>query len=210
MVACATTGLTSLDLSDDLTVGGTTTLSGDITVAKYTVDYVITAGGVALGATMPTYGANASCEGLAFDADAESMHITFEVPDCWAGGASDDLELKVYWCPENAQDPANGEVVKWDASYRVLDWETDDVDTGSAVAITDSYTQSGAGDEGDTFEAEMTIDADDADQPIVAGEVIKIHFDRDWGVGSNYPHDAIVILWEISVPQTSLLCDHEN
>lgn len=202
------TGATTL--SSTLGVTGASTLSGAVNVTKYDVDYVVAAGGVALGPTAPSWASNGSCEGLGFDADAEEVHIVFHMPDCWAGGASDDLVLSVYWCPEDGQAPADGEVVKWDISYRSIDWGTEDVDNGTLATGTVSYTQSGAGDEGDTFEHLITIDADDANQPIANGDVVIIHFDRDWAVASNYPHDAIIVNWELEAPQDSLLCDHQN
>jgi hypothetical protein len=181
----------------------------DVGVPSYSVDYVVGAGQATLGPTGPSWTANDSCVGATFDADAEQSWIYYEVPDCYADGNSDDLTLRIYWCGEDAQHPAQNEVVKWDISYRVLVWNTEDVDASSATTGTVSYTEAdNPGDEGDTYIHEITMDADDTDNPVNAGDTIAIQFDRDWGVGNNYPHDAIVVQWEIDVPQTSLLCDH--
>jgi hypothetical protein len=210
-------GTISLDSSADASfkisaqcdgAGGVDTF--DVGVPSYSVDYVVGAGQATLGPTGPSWTANDSCVGATFDADAEQSWLYYEVPDCYADGNSDDLTIRIYWCGEDAQHPAQNEVVKWDISYRVLVWNTEDVDASSATTGTVSYTEAdNPGDEGDTYIHEITIDADDADNPINAGDTIAIQFDRDWGVANNYPHDAIVVQWEIDVPQTSLICDHQ-
>lgn len=185
------------------------TINGVITVPTYDVDYVISAGSAGLGPTAPTWTANDSCHGLTFDADAELAHLTYEIPDCYADGASDDLVLRIYWCAEDGQNPAQNDVVKWDVSYRALIWGTDDVDFEAAITDSVSYTEAAnPGDEGDTHVSSITLDADAATQALDAGDTLSINFDRDWSVGSNYAHDAIVQWWEIQVPQTKLKCDH--
>jgi hypothetical protein len=185
-------------------------VDGDYGTASYNVDYVIPAGSANLGAVAPTWTVNDSCAGLTFDADNEYVNLTYEIPDCYADGDGDDINLRIYWCGEDTQDPAQGEVVKWDiTSYRSIIWGTGDVDSGTAATGTVSYTEAdNPGDEGDTYVSTITLDADDTDQPLNAGGTLSIRFDRDWGVGSNYPHDAIIQWWEIEIPQTSIKCNH--
>jgi len=182
-----------------------------VTVEKYDVDYVIIGGSASIGPTAPTFTVNDSCAGPTFDADNESLKIFYEIPSCYADGASDDLYFKIYFCGEDAQHPAQGEKIKFDISYRSIDWGAEDVDNGATVTGTATYTEADdPGDEGDSYELSITLDADHGDQPLNAGDVLAIHFDRDWSDGANYPHDAIVSLFEVRVPQTSLLCDHNN
>ena len=184
--------------------------TGRIIVPSFTVDYVMTSGSASLGPTAPGYGDNGSCQGLAFDADAENVHLYFEVPDCYADGASDDLVLNIYWCAESGVDPADTETVIFDITYRTVVWNTDDINGVSASTETTgtvTYTQSGAGDADDSHISTITLDADDANNPINPGSTLAIHFDRDFG-GDTYASDTIVAFWEIAVPQTALKCDH--
>ena len=186
-------------------------LWGDVAVPSYNVAYVITGGTANLGPTAPGHQENDSCAGLAFDADAQSVHLSFEIPSCYADGADDDLVLKIYWCGEDSQNPTQGEVIKFDIEYRSLDWGTDDVDFEAAITDSMTYTEAAdPGDEGATHLDVIVLDADAATQALDVGDSLEIRFDRDWGVGSNYPHDAIIPKFEIVVPQTSLICDHHN
>lgn len=184
----------------------------DLTVPSYNVDYVVAANGAVLGPTSPDMAqVNGSCAGLGFNNSNETVIISFEVPSCWAGGTADDIILKVYWCPTSTDVPQSGEEVDWEATYRVLDWGTDSTTTGSAVTINGEFTAGGSESDTKTYETTLTLDADDANQPLVKGEVISITFSRDAAnEGTSYSSNAIVQLWELGVPQTSLLCDHKN
>jgi len=184
----------------------------DLVVPPYDVDYVINAAGATLGPTGPTEGlVNGSCAGRGFDAAGEIVILSFEIPSCWAAGAADDITLKVYWCPTASDTPAENEDVDWEISYRVLDWGTDATTTGSAVIANGNWIAGASEADTKTYVTNITIDADHADQPLVAGEVISITFNRDTAnESSSYSGNAIVQLFEISVPQTSLLCDHQN
>ena len=190
----------------------TITDEGNFVTPTYNVDYVVQAGGAALGPTSPDLGqVNGSCGGPGFNNSNETQIISFEIPSCWAGGASDDLTLKVYWCPSSGDAPALNEEVDWEIKYRILDWETDDTTTGNEVTVNGEWTAGGSETAIKTYETEITIDADNGDQPVVAGEVIAITFSRDAAnEGTSYSSNAIVQLWEITVPQTDLRCDHQN
>lgn len=180
---------------------------GEIDTSVWTVDYVLRPGSQALGPTAPSWETNDSCVGRGYDADAERSTLSFEVPSCWNG--TSDLTLKIYWCPTSGDAPADTETVKWDAEWRSIDWGTEDVDNGTLATGTVTYTQVGAGDDKDSFEHEITIPYTGGNQPLASGDVISIQFDRDVS-GDSYSGIGIVHLYEMSVDQTQLKCDHQN
>lgn len=183
------------------------TFHGIINVSTFSVDQVIQAGSAALGPNAPSWsenGAGNHCAGLEFDADAEEAYLIYEIPDCWDGG---DQYLKVYWCTDGNAIGA-GQTVKWDVTWRAMNWGTDGADNGTAATGTVTYTQPGGGDGAtDTYEHSITMAYNDADQPLAAGDVVVFHFDRDM-TGDTYANGAIVQLWEVRTNQTKLKCDH--
>ncbi len=206
-----------IDHSPDAYLGITALADGadgvdtfELKVPTYNVDYVVNAGSAALGPTAPTDDTNNHCSGKGFDAVGETVNLKFEIPSCYVDADSSDLTLKIYWCPTGGDAPADTEDVQFDISIRSIVWGTEDADQGTAATGTVTYTQSGAGDDQDTFESEITIDADDANQPINAGDSLSIIFNRDVTNESNsYSGKAIVDKWEIEVPQDQVLCDHQ-
>jgi len=206
--ATTSNGLASGDVlvGGALEVDGTAYLDGGIKVPPYNVDYVMPAGGAILGATAPTFEVNGIVGGLGFDADAEAAYLNFEIPSSWDG--TSDLKLKVYWVAESGDAPLLNETVKWDFEYRSLVWGTEDADNGTAVTATATYTETAdPGDDQDTHTTEITLDFDDANQPLTAGDVIIGRFDRDV-TGDTYSGLGIVHHWEVEVQEDKVLRDH--
>ena len=160
----------------------------------------INASAAAVGGTAPQGTITGTFYGLAFDADAEVAYFEVEVPEDWDG--SSDMALKIYWHPEDGDAPADTETVKWDATYRSID-EGEAVDNGTAVDITGTYTQSGAGTDKELIETEITIDYDDTDQPLAVGDLIGFVFNRDVTT-DTYSGDGIVLRWEVDYTSNSL------
>ncbi len=139
--------------------------------------------------------------GLAFDADAEKSHFVFEVANDWDNVS--DHTLVVHWIPEAGAALTDGQTVIWEAIYRSIGHGGEATDTGTAVTTTATYTQSGAGVNKESIDTSITIDFDNADQPLTAGDMVAIEFSRDM-TGDTYGSDAAVVLWEIEHNATGM------
>jgi len=166
----------------------------------YTRSKVISASAAGVGVTAPTATITGTFYGLGFDADAETAYFKYEVQEDWDG--SSDMVLKIYWSPTNGDVIANGETVKFDASYRSIA-EGEAIDNGTAVDITETYTQSGAGTDKEYIITEITIDYDNGNQPLTKGDIVGIVFNRDVTT-DTYSGDAIVSQWEIDFTSVTL------
>ena len=171
----------------------TIAFDADLVLKAYTRSITIPANAATLGPTAPGATSVGTYRGLAFDADAETVNLTFEIPDDWNG--TSDMMLKVYWSNEPADALANTETVKWDFTYRVTA-EGEDLDADPAGSGTGTYTQSGAGTDGELIETEITIVYNESNQPLVVDSIVGILLDRDM-TGDSYAGDAVVIQWEI-------------
>lgn len=180
-------------------------INGVAESSTWNVDYVIRASSTVLGPETPVYAENNHCTGPSFAADAEEAQIAFEVPDCWTGGA---ITFKIYWCPQASDVPQLNETVKWDITWRAITWGADDSDVGTEDTGTVTYTESGdPGDDADTFISTIAIAP--SNQTLEAGDILAIHFDRDVST-DTYSGAPIVSVFELTVPQDSLKCDHYN
>jgi len=181
--------------------------AGNMTLPAYTRSVTVAASAAVLGPTAPSFGENASAAGLLLAIDAESVHVDMELADCWAGGSGDDVTLKIYWTNEEEDALADGETVKFDIAYRSIVWGTEGVDNGSEASATVTYTQSGAGADGDTHESELTIPATGGNQPLAMNDTIMVHLDRDVST-DTYSGAALVERFEFDYSATSV-CDHD-
>jgi hypothetical protein len=161
----------------------------DVVLGEYTQYVDIPIASASVGASAPSLEEIGTVAGYGFDADAEELYPKIIIPLDWDGAS--DLTVSIYWTAESGDAIADGETVKWDVSYRCLDWGTDTADNGTAVDITETYTQSGAGTDKATFVSEITIDYDDTDQPVTAGEYFAMSLTRDV-TGDTYSGIAIV------------------
>jgi len=123
--------------------------------------------------TAGTKGTTPTNRGWLFDAANElaSWHIPIPA-DCLTGY---DLTLRL-WCVLNAAE-TNGDDIDWSADLvAVADGEVvSGTSTAAAASTTDIGTDSG---EGALHSCDITLDYDDADNPINAGDVVCIEVHR--------------------------------
>ncbi|MCK5018781.1 MAG: hypothetical protein KAS32_17090 [Candidatus Peribacteraceae bacterium] len=193
---------TIIQASDFLKLDGDILTAGDaVTVGAWTRYLMISAGSATLGPTAPTWATHGTAGALAFDADAEVVHLTKEVPDDWDGVS--DLSLDVYWTNEDGDNIADTETVIWLCSYRSIIWGTENIENGTAVSPSVTYTQSGAGADGDSHISDIVIDYDNGNQPVTAGDTIIMIFSRDM-TNDTYGGDALVGQWEVEYTSVGL------
>jgi hypothetical protein len=161
----------------------------DIVLGAYTQYVDIPIASASVGAAAPSLEEVGTVAGYGFDADAETLYPKTIIPLDWDGAS--DLTVSIYWTAESGDPLTDTETVKWDISYRCLDWGTDVADNGTAVDITETYTQSGAGTDKATFVSEITIDYDNINQPVTAGEYFAMALTRDV-TGDSYSGTATV------------------
>lgn len=180
--------------SDNVEIDGTTYLDGSVVMTGYTrhIDVDVNAAGVGVTApTRVTWGGIA--RGLAFDADAEEAFLDIEVPSDW--DAASDLSLCVEWVNEEGVALADTETVKWD-----MDWRSaavgEDINAVAVSTATATYTQTGAGTDGEYFETCLTIDYDDATNPLAVNDALLIQIDRDFSA-DTYASDAVALRFDV-------------
>lgn len=162
-----------------LTEAGTfrATDANGLIVGAFTREAVIQAGSATLGATPPVETTVGTSRALCFDADAEEVYFTFEVPSDWDGLG--DMNLILEWFPESGAAIADGETVIWESDYRSLA-AAEIIDNGSLVTATTTYTQSGAGTDKETIATSLVLDFDSANQPLTAGDHAVFQLNRDF------------------------------
>lgn len=183
-----------VNIGDSTYIDGALTTTGDVIVGSYSRNICIEAGAATLGPTSPGWVENATTGGLAFDADAEVVHLRFAIPADWDGAS--DMKLYIYWTPERGDALGDTETVIFRTEYRSLLWGTEAVDNGTSVSDSTLYTQSGAGADGATFIDSLTIDYDNASQPLAAGDCLFYLFYRHMTT-DTYAGDAVVVSWRL-------------
>ena len=159
----------------------------------YTRTVKIPATAARVGATAPTETSIENTRGLGFDADGELAFIATPIPQDWDGAS--DLTFKTSFCGTSGDAIADTETVKFDISYNSVA-EGEAVDNGTEKTATATYTQSGAGTDKEMIIVNITIDYDDGDQPITAGDALFIKFNRDVTT-DTYSGAAIVQAWAL-------------
>ena len=149
-------------------------LTGELTVGTFTRHHDINVGSALLGPTAPTLELIGLARGLGFDSDAETAYFSVEVSSDWVG--TTDMSISVDWAPNTA--PSDTETIKWDISYRAVS-AGETVNVTSPTDITATYTQSGVGIVGELINTPITIDFDDATNPLTEGDIIFVEFTRD-------------------------------
>ncbi len=175
-------------------------VGGTLTVGGYTRHIDIEIGATTLGPTAPTAVTVGTFRGFGFDADNEEAFVNFEVPSDWDGVS--DMAFELHWYPTAGDAIANGETVKWDATYRsIADGEA--VDNGTVVSITSTLTGGASETDKEHYETSMTIDFDNVNQPLTAGDDLGIQFDRDVS-GDSYTGAGIVYRIDLSYTSNTL------
>ena len=162
----------------------------------------IEAGSARLGPTSPTHpeivdsGGVVVAHALGFDSTAgEAVILSTCVPPDWDGAS--DWTLRVKWTNENGDALADTEDVDWYARWRTVA----DEEAHEAAAVTSApvgtYTQSGAGTDSELMATDITIDYDDATNPLTVGDCLYVNFQRNIGAteSNSYSGDASVIKW---------------
>ena len=132
--------------------------------------------------------------GLIFDADGETAVLMTKIPSDWDGAS--DLTFTIVWTTKNGVVIANTETVIWKISWRSRALG-EIVNDGTAVSQQVTYTQSGAGTHLKIISSELTLDHDNTDQPISAGDCLFLQLSRDM-TNDTYGDDAIVVGCSIS------------
>lgn len=166
---------------------------GLITILDYIRHDDITVSSATSGPTAPTPTTVGTFRGLGYAADNETSFFAIEVPSDWNG--TSDMALVVHWYPTSGDAVANGETVKWDIAYRSIS-AGESVDNGTVVVTTATFT--GGASEGDKehYETSITIDFDNANQPLSVDDDIGFQFDRDV-TGDTYSGSGIVYKWDL-------------
>lgn len=171
------------------------TAGDDIVIGAFTRFKNYLAGSANLGPTAPTWAVHGTAGCLAFDADAELAFLAIHVPGDWNG--SSDLVLSIYWTNQDGTAIGDTETVIWLSTYRSIIWgggSAENIENGTAVSPSVTYTQSGAGVDGDTHSSAITIDYDHVDQTLAADDMLIMQLSRDMTT-DTYGSDALVTHW---------------
>lgn len=106
----------------------------------------------------------------------EMLHATVEVPSDWDRATAPTLETHSYAAAGDAL--ANGEVIEWDVSYRVMS-NGEPYDDGNVATLSLTYTQSGAGADKARQTASASVPVSHPEHPLVAGATLGLEVDLD-------------------------------
>ena len=170
------------------------TIPLDISSARaYTATKSIFIEDLRVGSTPPTL--DSVLFGWAFDADAEAIRCEAAVPEDWDGASN--MTLRLHWHASATIDDT--ETMKWQVTWGTID-AGEAADNGTEVVSATTYTQSGAGTAKEYFQTDLTIDFDDAGQPIAKGDLLTFLIQLDASnstgvsVGSN---DGVLVKVEL-------------
>lgn len=127
-----------------------------------------------VGSTPPTL--NATLFGWAFDADAEALQCNVRVPHDWETGS--DMTFRIHWHGLSGDAIEDSETVEWNVTWGTIN-EGEAIDNGTEVVAQTIYTQSGAGTDKEYLITDVTIDHDDAGQPIAKGDMLTFRIQAD-------------------------------
>ncbi|MCK5611362.1 hypothetical protein KAR91_56350 [Candidatus Pacearchaeota archaeon] len=126
-------------------------------IPTVTRHFEVPASAATKGATAPADTSIGLARGLGFDNNNEEIYFTLDIPGAW--NESSDMVLRVNWAPDGVI--GDTEIVKWDFEY-ITSISGDDLDAKSSTTATATYTQSGAGTQGEQIETDIILDYDDA------------------------------------------------
>ncbi len=144
-----------------------------------------------LGSTPPTQ--DATRNGLAFDADAETVDWSVRVPSDWDGAS--DITLRLHWHNEAGTALADTNTVIWKTTINSIA-AGEAVDAGTEQTPSVTYTQSGAGTDKELHASDITIDYDSGDQPLAAGDMLHITLAIDFTT-QTYAADVALLYAEL-------------
>jgi len=184
----------------DVEHDGTVWFDAPPVFAGYTREIDVAATAAALGPTAPAAVILGTSYALCFDDNdaAEVAYMQLEVPSDWDGAS--DATLEVYFYLVSA--PSDTETVDFVASYAAVEKNNGEQIDPTATSASGTYTQSGAGTAEDLLEATITIDYDDATNPLAAGDLLPIKFNR--AVSGTASGDACVLSWHFEYTSNAL------
>lgn len=143
------------------------------------------------GSAPPTAGVAGVFPALGFATAADDIiRNSLEVPSDWDGAS--DLALKLRWTNTAATAIAQTETVAWRCDWRSKA-AGELYDAGTAGTATTTYTEADdPGIDKEIIETSITIDYDDGDQPLTAGDDLALELRRDVSE-DNYGADAHII-----------------
>ena len=168
--------ITYMEDEDRFDFDNAVNIGGVLTVGGYTRHIDIEIGAATLGPNAPIATSVGTFRGFGFDADNEEAFVNFEIPADWDGVS--DMAFELHWYPTAGDVIANGETVKWDATYRSIA-AGEAVDNGTVVSITATFTGGASEIDKEDYETVITIDYDNVNQPLAVNDDLGIQFDRD-------------------------------
>lgn len=189
-----------------LALGATLTFGESFNVPTYERHFTIAAGAVALGPNAPTdTTVGTSFRGLGVNANNETLFFQFHIPVAWDGVS--DMALVLHWTNQPGTAIGAGETVIWDCDYQSIA-EGGDMDAVAATNTSTTYTQSGAGTDGEQIETVLLLDFDDATNPLVVGDTAGFSCFRDFTADTyGTTEDAIFLLFGVRYNSTTIGSD---
>lgn len=176
-----------------LQVNGIATFGDAPVFASYTRHHDLQASAATLGPNAPTLTTIGTARGLGFANDNESVNFAVEVPSEWDGASN--MTLVVHWIPADGDLVAQGETVKWDATYRsIADGQA--IDAGTVVVATTTFTGGASETDKEAYSTSITIAYTGGNQPLAIGDILVVQFDRDVTT-DTYSGAGIVIKWDL-------------
>lgn len=176
----------------------------DSLILPVTQRYItVSASAAGVGNTAPTPTTIGTYRGLMFDADAELAFVNKEVPDDFSGAG--DLAFRIYWCAQSGDLIQNTETVVFDIEWRSVNYDDagETYDQGTVASDSSTYTATGEQTDKECFESIIALPYTGGNQPIAAGDVIGIKFNRDITT-DTYTGEVTVIRFEISYPSVGV------
>ena len=198
----------SLDESDPTCTTRIQGPDGALKTAVVTRHIDLTMGASNTGPTAPGSICNGSVCGGGFDADAEQGSFEIDIPESWDGAS--DMTFVLNWTNQNGSAIPDTKQVIWDFDYRSIARSGETVSQGAAVAGTVTYTQSGAGTDGQYFQSLIILPWNTGNQPLTKDDLLIGILTRDLtGEGGNsYSGDALVFLIELRFPSDRIISTH--
>lgn len=184
------------------TVTGAIATTSTITVGTYTRHFTVNAGSVTQGPNAPTMVSIASTyRGLGVNANNETLFFTWHVPAPW--DTISDIDIIIHWTNEPGTAIGDGETVIWDCDWQAKG-DGEDLDSSASTNATTTYTQSGAGTDGELQETTIVIDYDDATNPLALGDIVGFECFRD-ATADTYgtSEDVVFLLFGIEYNATT-------
>jgi len=152
-------------------------------LSNYTRHHDIPIEAGALGVTSPTLVSIGTFRCRRFDASAEEIYVSVEVPTEWNGASDMVLSMAAY--TESGDVLGNGEVIEFDVDYRSVA-EGQPYDNGTATTIHPSVTGGGSEPDKGLYLITAVVDYDDTNQPLADEDTIGFVINRDVGASDTY------------------------